>query len=239
MELKIIGYVESCFRDKFGTPRQPGLIPEARGFLRILPEFQPQDSLQGLEDFSHLWVLFVFHKNHQDTRFHAKVHPPRLGGDKVGVFATRSPHRPNPVGLSLLKIEELRPDGIWVSGLDLIDQTPILDIKPYLPYAESRAEAQGGWAPEAPETPWQVNYLCRDKLETWKRERPEIEALITKTLQMDPRPQVYKGYEGQESPYRSHHAVRLHEGDVHFRFCENQTIEVFDIYFMNDEFRES
>lgn len=236
MELKVIGFVESCFIDKFGTPRQPGLIPESKGFLKILPEFQPQDSLQGLEKFSHLWVIFGFHKNHKDTRFHAKIHPPRLEGDKVGLFSTRSPHRPNPMGLSVLKIEKVERDGVWVRGLDLIDGTPIYDIKPYLPYAESIPDAQGGWAPEAPQTPWKVEILCQTKLATWKTKRPEIEELICKTLQLDPRPQIYKGYEGQESPYRSKHAVRLYGGDVHFEFKDNGVIEVFDILFMNDEF---
>jgi len=236
MELKVIGFVESCFIDKFGTPRQPGLIPESKGFLKIHPEFQPQDSLQGLEKFSHLWVIFGFHKNHKDTRFHAKIHPPRLEGDKVGLFSTRSPHRPNPMGLSVLKIDKVESSGVWVSGLDLIDGTPIYDIKPYLPYAESIPEAQGGWAPEPPKAPWKVEILCQPKLAAWKSKRPEIEDLIRKTLELDPRPQIYKGYEGQESPYRSKHAVRLYEGDIHFEFKDSGVIEVFDILFMNDEF---
>lgn len=237
MEIKVIGHVESCYIDKFGTPRQPGLIPESRAFLKILPEYQPQDSLVGLEEFSHLWVLFSFHKNHKDTRFHAKIHPPRLEGEKIGVFATRSPHRPNPIGLSLVQIEKVEKEGVWVRGIDIIDGTPILDIKPYLPYAEAHPQAQGGWAPEPPKADWKVEFLCQEKLDQWKKKRPEIESLIVKTLQLDPRPQIYKGYEGQESPYRSNHAMRLYEGDVHFRFLENQVIQVFDILFSNDEFR--
>lgn len=239
MNLNVIGNVESCYIDKFGTPRQPGLVQESRAFLRIFPEYQPQDSLQGLKGFSHLWVIFQFHKNHQDTRFHAKVHPPRLEGEKVGVFATRSPHRPNPMGLSLVKIESVEKEGIWVSGVDMIDGTPILDIKPYLSYVEAIPEAKTAYVSGAPPRLEKVEFLCLDKLEKWKQKRPEIQELIKKTLELDPRPQVYKGYEGQNSPYREKHALRLYEGDVHFQFLSPKVVQVFDILFMNDEFLES
>jgi tRNA (adenine37-N6)-methyltransferase len=232
-----IGYVESCFIDKFGTPRQPGLAPDSKAFLRLNPEWQPEESLQGLEGFSHLWVLFWFHKNNQNTRFHAKVFPPRMEGEKVGVFSTRSPHRPNPIGLSLVKIEKIEKSGVWVSGIDLIEGTPILDIKPYLPYAEAKPEAQGGWTSEKVQSPAiEVHFSCPEKLEKWLAKRPEIKALIVQTLSLDPRPNVYKGYEGEESPYRSKHAVRLYEGDVHFEFQTPTQINVFDIRFMNDDF---
>jgi tRNA (adenine37-N6)-methyltransferase len=231
-----IGFAESCFIDKFGTPRQPGLVQDSMAFLRILPEFQPQDSLQGLEQFSHLWVTFLFHKNSSDTKFHAKVHPPRLQGEKVGVFATRSPHRPNPFGLSLVKIKSVEKDGLWVTGVDFIDGTPILDVKPYLPYVESVPEARSGWAQEAPQAPFEVSITCLDKLEKWKKLRPEIESLIRQVLQFDPRPEVYKGYEGESSPYREKHAMRLYEGDLKFHYPSPQKVEVFDIHFKNDDF---
>jgi tRNA (adenine37-N6)-methyltransferase len=235
-----IGYVESCFIDKFGTPRQPGLAPDSKAFLRLNPEWQPEDSLQGLDGFSHVWVLFWFHKNNQNSRFHAKVYPPRMEGEKVGVFSTRSPHRPNPIGLSLVKIESIEKAGIWVSGIDLIEGTPILDIKPYLPYAEAKSDAKAGWTAEKvnPKS-IEVHFSCSEKLVKWKSKRPEIEALIVQTLSLDPRPNVYKGYEGEESPYRSKHAVRLYEGDVHFEFETSLKINVFDIRFMNDDFPES
>lgn len=239
MEINVIGYVESCYIDKFGTPRQPGLIPQSKAFLRILPEFQPQDSLVGLDQFSHLWVIFGFHKNNQDSRFHAKVHPPRLEGEKIGVFASRSPHRPNPLGLSVVTIEKIEREGVRVSGVDMVDGTPIYDLKPYLPYVESLPHASGGWAAEPPKTLWRVEFLCPEKLAIWKSHRPEIEDLIVNTLQLDPRPMVYKGYEGQESsPYRSRHAMRLYEGDVHFAYTDAGIIQVFDILFLNDEFWE-
>lgn len=238
--IRFIGFVESCYIDKFGTPRQPGLAPDSKAFLRINREWQPEDSLQGLNGFSHIWVLFWFHKNNESSRFHAKVFPPRMEGDKVGVFSTRSPHRPNPIGLSLVKVEGIEKNGLWVSGVDLIERTPIVDIKPYLPYAEALPEAQGGWTESRSEKePIQVEFSCREKLERWKRKRPEIEALIIQTLKLDPRPTVYKGYEGEESPYRSKHAVRLYEGDVHFEFETPRKIQVFDIRFANDDIPES
>lgn len=235
-EVQFIGVTESCYPDKFGTPRQPGLAPASKAFLRIHKEWQPEESLQGLSGFTHLWVIFWFHKNSERTRFHAKVFPPRMEGEKVGVFSTRSPHRPNPIGLSLVKISKIEKDGIWVSGVDLIDGTPIVDIKPYLPYAESIQDAQGGWT-DSKEKINQINveFLCRDLLNSWKRLRPEIEELIVQTLQLDPRPTVYKGYEGTDSPYRSKHAVRLYEGDIHFQFIAADRVQVFDIRFMNDE----
>ena len=231
-----IGFVESCFIDKFGTPRQPGLVTSSKAFLKINPEFQPQDSLQGLDQFSHLWVVFYFHKNSSNSRFHAKVHPPRLEGEKRGVFSTRSPHRPNPIGLSLVEIESIEKDGIWVRGIDIIDGTPILDIKPYLPYAESIKEAKGAWAQEIPFKPFQVKVLCENKMKDWEKRRPGIEKLVLETLSYDPRPEVYKGYEGQNSPHREKHAIRFYEGDVHFTYPGSDRVEIFDIHFKNDVF---
>ncbi|MFN8847905.1 MAG: tRNA (N6-threonylcarbamoyladenosine(37)-N6)-methyltransferase TrmO [Bdellovibrionales bacterium] len=235
-ELKTLGIVESCYLDKFGTPRQPGLVSSSKAFLRINPEFQPQDSLQGLEQFSHVWVIFYFHKNSASTRFHAKVHPPRLEGEKRGVLATRSPHRPNPIGLSLVEIISVEKDGVWVKGIDLIEGTPILDLKPYLPYVESQPEARGAWAQTSPSKPFEVKILCGHKMQEWERQRPGIEKLVTETLSFDPRPDIYKGYEGQSSPHREKHALRIYEGDVHFTYPSPHLVEIYDIHFKNDEF---
>ncbi len=235
-ELRPIGLIESCYIDKFGTPRQPGLVNSSRAFLRIHSEFQPQDSLHGLEKFSHLWVVFYFHKNSSTSRFHAKVHPPRLEGEKCGVFATRSPHRPNPLGLSLVEIVSVEKDGVWVKGIDMIDGTPLLDIKPYLPYAESLPEARAAWAQTTPSQGFVVKILCLDKMQAWEKRQPGIEKLVVETLGFDPRPEVYKGYEGQNSPHREKHAIRFFDGDVHFTYSSPETVEIFDIHFKNDEF---
>lgn len=247
-DFKPIGYVQSCYPDKFGTPRQPGLVPDAKAFLKLLPEVQPEISLTGLNEFSHLWVIFVFHKNNS-ARFHAKVHPPRLGGETRGAFATRSPHRPNPIGLSLVKILSVEADGVWVSGVDLIQDTPILDIKPYLPQIESKSDAIGGWSdnPSHPQFSIEWDQKCLDTLasavsniqffasngkqslsleQTTKLSFESLKSLIEKTIQLDPRPLVYRGYEGEESPYRDSHAVRIYNLDVHFNFASPTNVKI-------------
>src|SRR5262245_41456117 len=106
ISMKPIGYVKSCYRDKFGTPRQPSLSPLSTAEICIDKQWQPESALSGLDGFSHLWVIFQFHQNNQ-SRYHAKVHPPRMGGEPIGVFATRSPHRPNAIGMSVVKIEKI------------------------------------------------------------------------------------------------------------------------------------
>ncbi|XP_022455958.1 tRNA (adenine(37)-N6)-methyltransferase isoform X1 [Delphinapterus leucas] len=128
-----IGYLESCFSAKNGTPRQPSICSHSRACLRIRKSIfnNPEHSLMGLEQFSHVWILFVFHKNgHLSCK--AKVQPPRLNGVKTGVFSTRSPHRPNAIGLTLAKLEKVEGGAIYLSGIDMIHGTPVLDIKPYI-----------------------------------------------------------------------------------------------------------
>lgn len=233
MEFKPIGYIESCYKDKFGTPRQPGLAPSAWSKLIIDGSLQPQEALDGLDGFSHCWLIFTFHAN-TNKKYHAKVHPPRLEGKTIGVFATRSPHRPNPIGLSLVKIEKIEKDSIYFSGADLIDGTPILDLKPYLKDVECLPEAKSGWTQEVTKNQWQVvfNEETQIQLSLWQKKHPDknILSMIQETLSLDPRPLVYRGYEEQEnSPYRDTHAVRLLEGDVHFKFTDENQILVFKI----------
>lgn len=148
--LRIIAKIHTDFPSKFGIPRQSGLVPELRGEIVFEPEFRRQEALLGIEEFSHLWLLWEFSEAKKEN-WSATVCPPRLGGrEKRGVFATRSPFRPNPIGLSCVKLEEVIPAGeggprLIVSGIDLLDGTPILDIKPYLPYADAHPEAEGGF----------------------------------------------------------------------------------------------
>jgi tRNA-Thr(GGU) m(6)t(6)A37 methyltransferase TsaA len=233
-QFKAIGYLKSCYPDKFGVPRQSGLVKKAFSELRILPEFQPEISLRGLEGYSHLWLQFVFHLN-KSARFHAKVHPPRLQGETMGLFATRSPHRPNPLGLSLVELVELRSDTLVLAGADLVEGTPILDVKPYLPRIESRPEAQGGWTTEVEAAEISVEFLpaAMEILQKWVRSsgKNELPEVIAETLKQDPRPVVYRGYESQESPYRNKHAFRLYEADIHFEFVSKNHVIVFDILF--------
>jgi tRNA-Thr(GGU) m(6)t(6)A37 methyltransferase TsaA len=224
VNLQVIGVVHSCYPDKFGTPRQAGLIPEAAARIELFPHVQPELSLDGLKSFSHLWVIFCFHKN-GEVRFHAKVHPPRLEGKTMGLFATRTPHRPNPIGLSLVEIVSVDNTGVTVRGVDLIDGTPVLDIKPYLPEVESKPEALSGWL----ETIENRSILVEWAESSLMPKNPEFKSLIEKTIQLDPRPIVYRDEVLGESKYRESHAVRIHDLDVHFRFTSHDRAEIIAV----------
>lgn len=128
-----VGIVHSCFKEKFAIPRQPQLAPAARGVLELLPPFDQGDAVEGLEQVSHVWLLFLFHQALEDKP-RLKVRPPRLGGNKsMGVFATRATHRPNGIGQSVVRLEGVEPGRLLLSGIDLLDGTPVIDIKPYVP----------------------------------------------------------------------------------------------------------
>ena len=152
MELKVIARMNSQFSTKFGIPRQSGLVEGLKSQVVFEPEFRNPDALRAIEGFSHLWLIWGFHRAEREG-WAATVRPPRLGGnERVGVFASRSPFRPNPLGLSCVKLERVeletaRGPVLHVSGADLMDATPIYDIKPYLPYADCRPEAAQGFAP--------------------------------------------------------------------------------------------
>lgn len=225
-----IGHLESCYKDKFGVPRQAGLAPASRGFLRVRSDLQPELALQGLEGFSHLWLITVFHRNDQ-ARFRAKIHPPRLGGETRGIFATRTPHRPNPIGLSLVELLEVRADGLVVGGLDLMDGTPVLDIKPYLPEIEAHPTARSAWVPPRHEGLLEVVFTdeAETALQEWQtsESRGNLREIISQTIRQDPRPLLYRD-DNEIDPRRTWHAFRLFDGDVHFRL-RSGVAEVFKI----------
>lgn len=148
-QLKVIGILKSCFREKFGTPRQPHLVPGATATLKIARQYQPEQSLAGLERFDRVWLLSYFHLN-TNTRFSSKVHPPRLKGETIGLFASRSPHRPSPIGLSVARLTKVEGDTLHLSGIDLVDGTPILDVKPYIPESDSFPDSSAGWTKDSP-----------------------------------------------------------------------------------------
>lgn len=150
-----LGVIHSDYPDKFGVPRQPGLAPAARATLVLTPPFNDPLAVRGLFAFSHLWLTFIFHQTPQARgQFTPLVRPPRLGGNqKTGVFASRSPNRPNRLGLSLVRLEAVETQGgvrLVLGGCDLIDQTPVVDIKPYIPWVEARPDARAGFAPTPP-----------------------------------------------------------------------------------------
>ena len=151
-----VAHIRSDFSSKFGVPRQAGLVEELRAIVVFEPPCRMAEALRGIEGFSHLWLIWEFSEN-RDRGWSPTVRPPRLGGNRrMGVFATRSPFRPNPIGLSCVRLEGVEwdtPEGpvLHVSGADLVDGTPILDVKPYIPYADCHPEAAGGFAGSAPE----------------------------------------------------------------------------------------
>ena len=149
--LRPVALLRTPFAEKFGVPRQSGLVPAAEGRVEFLPEFASPDFVRGLEAFSHVWLITGFHKN-PPWDGAATVRPPRLGGnERVGVFASRSPLRPNGLGLSLVRLLGIEPGVLRVEGIDCVDGTPVYDVKPYLPYCEARPEARADWAGAAPQ----------------------------------------------------------------------------------------
>ncbi len=231
-EFTPIGFLKSCYPDKFGVPRQSGIISKAYSELIIASEWQPEQALEGLSGYSHVWIVFVFHLN-KSARYHAKVHPPRMNGESIGVFATRSPHRPNPIGLSLVEIVKIEKNKIIFAGADLVDGTPVLDIKPYLPQFENQPQAKGGWSVESESKNISVEFseIADVELKNWisRTGRQELREVIVETLKQDPRPVIYKGYESTESPYRNKHAFRLYDGDIHFEFLSADHARVIEI----------
>jgi tRNA-Thr(GGU) m(6)t(6)A37 methyltransferase TsaA len=220
-----IGFVRSCFKEKFAIPRQPQLAPAARGVLELLPPFDQGDAVQGLEQVSHVWLLFLFHQAlEQQPRL--KVRPPRLGGNQaVGVFSTRATHRPNGIGQSVVRLERVEPGRLHLSGIDLLDGTPVLDIKPYVPYADCLPEARNAMAEGAPQlipVAWQAEALQQAQAHALRLGEPLVE-LIEQCLAQDPRP-AYQ----QPEPERRYGA-RLWDLDVHWHYPEPGRICVLDL----------
>lgn len=235
IKIKPIGHIKSCYPDKFGIPRQPGIVTDVISEIVIDAEWQPELALDGLNTFSHIWIIFIFHLN-KTARYHAKVHPPRLNGEQRGVFATRSPHRPNPIGLSLVEIVKIENGRIYFKGGDLVEGTPVLDVKPYLPEFESKPMARGGWAVNEvnrPDIKVDFNQQSLLKVKEWmeKSGNAHIKTAIEQVIKEDPRPTLYKGHESSESPYRNKHAFRLYDGDIHFEFLTPHNAVVIDILF--------
>jgi len=221
-QTKVIARIHTDLPEKFGLPRQGCLIPELRGKIVFEPEFRSMDAIRGLEDFSHLWLIWQFSQAVRDT-WSPLVRPPRLGGnEKMGVFATRSPFRPNAIGLScveLEKVEKTKDLGpvIWVRGVDLMDGTPIFDIKPYLAYADSRPDAVGGWTDVVERKYLQVE--CGEEM--LQKLHPSQHKALLAVLANDPRPRY------QDDPQRIY-GLSFAGWNVKFR-VEDQTLYVVEV----------
>lgn len=198
MECKVIAHIKTDFVTKFGVPRQSGLVPELMGKIIFEPEYRVAEALRGLEGYSHLWLIWEFSgvtatRDERSREWTPTVRPPRLGGNvRMGVFATRSPFRPNPIGLSSVEIERIElstPEGpvIYVRGADLMDGTPILDLKPYLPFTDSHPQARGGFTTQTYEQK-PLNVIIPDTLYTSYNLNEAQWQVLRKVLSQDPRP---------------------------------------------------
>ncbi|MBC3349622.1 tRNA (N6-threonylcarbamoyladenosine(37)-N6)-methyltransferase TrmO [Pseudomonas sp. SWRI196] len=220
-----IGYVRSCFKEKFAIPRQPQLAPAARGVLELVAPFDQGDAVQGLEQVSHVWLLFLFHQALEDKP-RLKVRPPRLGGNKsMGVFATRATHRPNGIGQSVVKLERVEAGRLWISGIDLLDGTPVLDIKPYVPYADIIGSAHNNIASAAPElipVQWVDTALLQAQDHARRLAEPLVE-LIEQCLAQDPRP-AYQ----IPTPEREYGA-QFWDLDVRWHYPQSGVIKVLEV----------
>jgi len=227
MVLRPVAVLRTPFMEKFGVPRQSGLVPEAEGRVEFTPEFARAEFVRGLEAFSHVWLITQFHRN-EVWAGTATVRPPRLGGnERVGVFASRAPNRPNGLGLSLVRllaIETAPTLALRVAGIDAVDGTPVFDVKPYLPWCEAPAGAQANWAQAAPAArAAEAVVIAPDWAEKILRETPsegaQTLAMIRHLLQHDHQPAY------QQDPARVY-GMNIAGWDVRWRALAGDRVEV-------------
>lgn len=225
-----IGIVHSCYKEKFGIPRQAGVVTAATARLELLPPYNRLDTLDGLEQISHIWIQFIFHAI-QGEKWKAKIRPPKLGGKKkLGVFATRSTHRPNPIGLSVVKIGKIYNESnrvfIELYGADLLDGTPVLDIKPYLPYSDNIKEAKEGRVPTPEKVTLRPVRFSEQALRKGKDFQQQTKQnallLIKQVISQDPRPSYLSGQTDRI------HGIQL--WDLNIKWCAKEDyFEVIEI----------
>ncbi|MEH6491928.1 tRNA (N6-threonylcarbamoyladenosine(37)-N6)-methyltransferase TrmO [Halopseudomonas sp.] len=220
-----IGVVHSCFSEKFAIPRQPQLAPAATATLELFAPYNQAQALEGLEQVSHLWLLFVFHAADSGPK-HLRVRPPRLGGNRrIGVFASRATHRPNPLGQSVVKLEGIAEGKLLLSGIDLLDGTPILDIKPYVPYADSLPDARNELAPTPPPAitvEWSAPALEQAR-HHGTRLQHDLIALIEQCLAQDPKPAYQQPEPGRE------YGARFWDLNVRWHYPSPSCIRVLEM----------
>ncbi|WP_343596507.1 tRNA (N6-threonylcarbamoyladenosine(37)-N6)-methyltransferase TrmO [Acinetobacter sp.] len=237
LSIPMIGVMRSPYKEKFGIPRQPNLV-EVESYIEMFAPYDTEQAFEGLDAFSHIWLLWQFHQNKaQDkTTFRAQVRPPRLGGnEKIGVFATRSMYRPSPIGLSVVKFKRVvREQGqlrVYVQGSDLLDGTPVLDIKPYIAYSDAIVDAQSGYAMQAPvlkSVIWQPQALAQQQVyveQTLLLEQTLNE--LEQVLALDPRPAY------QHDPERVY-GLRFAAFNIRFQVDE-QSITVVEIQWVGND----
>jgi len=230
VEFNIIGQVNSPYKEKFAIPRQPGLVSSAKGTITLTGEANNPDLVRELAQFSHIWVLFVFHGT-QEQGWNPLVRPPRLGGNKkIGVLATRSTFRPNPIGMSVVKLDAIDIENqqviLHISAIDLLDKTPIVDIKPYVPYSDSIPNANAGFAQTQPSSDLQITFTEHAKIALVKHSNnyPDLALFIEQVLAQDPRPAYKKGKEDDKI-----YGMNLYDLNIQWQMQGLSSIEVIDI----------
>ena len=211
---KTIGTICSCYKEKFGIPRQPGLV-SSTATIEMAIEYSQDDAFRELETFSHIWVFFVFHAiDSKDWK--STVRPPRLGGNqRVGVFASRSMFRPNPIGLSVVELISVERVGdkvvLTIMGGDFLDATPVIDIKPYIPYVDVIDTAKSGYATEKPAVKFDVVFLenAQENIKKAEEKYPRLRIIITEILKLDPRPAYH-----EKKQIKKEFAIKLYEYDL-------------------------
>lgn len=238
LTIQPIGIIHSPYGEKFAVPRQPSLVAQGKGVLQLLPPYNQPEAVRGLAQFSHLWLIFQFH-HIPEREWHATVRPPRLGGnERIGVFASRATHRPNPLGLSKVALErvEIR-DGevyLYLGSLDLVDGTPVFDIKPYIAFADSEPNADSGFAQEKPPTPLTVEF-SESALQALKKTEnfakfgiDDPVAFIRDVIAQDPRPAYQQG-----KPSSRIYGMQLAGYNVRWAICE-QNLSVATVLEIED-----
>ena len=211
-----IGRIHSPLKEKFGLPRQSGLVPELRGRIEILPPYDRDEAFKELSGYSHIWVVSVFHLAVRE-QWQPTVRPPRLGGnERVGVFASRAPYRPNPIGLSLCSLLGIEREAgrlyLHIGACDMVDGTPVLDIKPYLPGSDAVAHARAGFVDAVPRHVLQVEWsaTAQQQLRQFAGVHPDLEALVQTLIAQDPRPAYQRELPAQE------YGMRVYDCNVRF-----------------------
>jgi tRNA-Thr(GGU) m(6)t(6)A37 methyltransferase TsaA len=230
VEFNIIGHVNSPYKEKFAIPRQPGLVSSAKGTITLSGDANNPELVRELAQFSHIWLLFVFHGT-QEQGWKPLVRPPRLGGNKkIGVLATRSTFRPNPIGMSVVKLDAIDIKDqqviLHISAIDLLDKTPIVDIKPYVPYSDSIPHANAGFAQTQPSADLQVTFNAHAKisLAKYSEKLPDLALFIKQVLAQDPRP-AYKRGKSDDKIY----GMNLYDLNIQWQMQGLTCIEVIDI----------
>ena len=224
-----IGVIHSCFKEKFGVPRQPALVASP-ATIEMDSRYSKEEAFRELQGFSHIWVVFVFHdvmkKSKSNLNWHPTIRPPRLGGNKrIGVFASRSMFRPNPIGMSVVELNGIERKNnkviLSITGGDFLDTTPVLDIKPYVPYTDSIKDAKSGYANAAPERKMGVKFSndAYQDIESHRHQYPQLEKLIIEILGLDPRPAYQK-----EKIIKSDFSMKLYTFDLKWKVEGNTAI---------------